>query len=98
MKAGETGRDQAQDLRRKFDRFEIDDLGPECLGNREVELVFVDDAVIDHRLLDRLAVLRRLEQDVLGLGPVDQALVDEEVGDAFVIHSLGQFLNSHRQS
>ncbi len=98
MKASETGRNQAQDLRRKFDRLEIDHLGPERVGNRKIELVFVDDAVVDHRLLDRLAVLRRLEQDVIGLGPVHQALVDEEVGDAFVIHSLGQFFNSHHQS
>ena len=31
------------------------------------------------RLVDGLPVLRRLEQDVLGLGPIDQALVDEKL-------------------
>jgi len=44
--------------------------------------------VIDHRLVNRFPVLRRLEQDFVGLGPVHQALVDEKVGDALVIHYM----------
>ncbi len=86
MEPGEAGRDETQNLRRELDRFEVDHLRPEGVGDGEIELVLVDDAVIDHRLFDRLAVLRRREQNVVGLGPIHQALVDEEVGDAFVIH------------
>ncbi len=53
-----------------------------------VELRFVDDPVIDHRLVDRFPILRRLVKDVVGLGAIHHALVDEKVGESFVIHSL----------
>ncbi len=86
MQPGQPGRDEVQDLRGEFDCVEVDHLGPEGVGDGAVELFLVDDPVIDHRLLDRFPVLGRLEENVLGLGPVHQALVDEKVGDAFVIH------------
>ncbi len=86
MQTREAGRDEMEDLRSEFDRVEIHHLAPEGLGNREVELMFVDNPVIDHRLLDRFPVLGRLEQNVVGLGLVHQALVDEKIGESFVVH------------
>ena len=74
----------------EFDRAEINHRRPERVGDRAVELCFVDNAVIDHGLLNRLPVLRRFEQDVLGLGLVHQTLIDEKVGETFVVHSLGK--------
>ncbi len=72
----------------EFDLIEIDHLRPERIRDRLVELRFVHDPVIDHRLVDRFPILRRLEKDIVGLGAIHQALVDEKVGEAFVIHSL----------
>ncbi len=72
--------------RRNFDLVEVDHFGAERVGDGLVKLRFVDNPVIDHCLFDGFAVLRRLEQDVIGLGAIHQALVDEEIGDAFVIH------------
>ena len=78
---------RAQNFGSEFDGIEIDHLGPERVRDDLVELRFVHDPVIDHRLVDRLSILRRLEKDIVGLGPIHHALVDEKVGEAFVIHS-----------
>ncbi len=81
MQSGQPGRDEMEDLGGELDLIEVDHLGPKRVGDGVIELLFVNNAVIDHRLLDRLAVLGRLEQDVIGLGPVHQALIDEEIGE-----------------
>ena len=52
--------------------------------------------MIDHRLVDRFSILRRLEKDVVGLGAIHHALVNEKVGEAFVIHSLRFAFNIER--
>ena len=77
---------------------EIDHFRPERVGDDLVELRFVDNPMIDHRLVDRFSILRRLEKNVVGLGAIHHALVDEKVGEAFVIHSLRILRPSRAQS
>ena len=86
MQPGKAGGNQLQERRRNLDLLQIDNLGPECVGDRLVKLRFIDDPVVEHRALDCFAVLGRFEENVIGLGAIHQALVDEEVDDAFVIH------------
>ncbi len=88
MQARQSGGNRAQNFGSEFDCIEIDHFRPERVRDDLVELRFVDDPVIDHRLVDRFPILRRLEKDVVGLGAIHHALVDEKVGEAFVIHSL----------
>jgi hypothetical protein len=89
MQTRQPSRNEMEDLRAEFHLVEVDHLAPKRVGDRLVKLRFVDNSVIDHRPVDGFPVLRRLEQDVIGLGPVHQALVDKKIGESFVIHSLG---------
>jgi len=87
VQTGQTGWDETQDLRGKLHLIEIDDLGSKRVGDRLVKLRFVHDSVVDHRLVDCFAILRGLEQNVVGLGAVHQAVVDEEICESFVVHN-----------
>ena len=98
MQAGQPCRNRTQNFGSEFDLIEIDHFGPERVGDRLVKLRFVHDPMIDHRLVDRFPILRRLEQDVVGLGAIHHALVNEKVGEAFVIHCKVCILASRRRS
>ena len=53
--------------------------------------------MIDHGAIHRLAILCCFEQNVVGLGAIHQALFDEEIGHALVIHSLGKIVRPQRR-
>ena len=97
MQARQPGGNRTQNFGSEFDSIEIDHFRPERVRDDPVELRFVHDPMIDHRLVDRFSILRRLEKDVVGLGAIHYALINEKVGEAFVIHSL-RFALSRAQS
>ena len=67
---------------------EVDILRAEGIGDGLVEAVLVDKAAVDHGLGNGLAVQARLVEDVIGLGGLEDVLLDEKFGDLFIVHGF----------
>ena len=89
MQSRQSARNRFQYRRRNFRFAQIDKLGPERVGDRLVKSAGIDEAAVDHRLRDGFAVQLRLVQNVLGLRRLEHLLLDENLGDLFVVHSRG---------
>jgi len=64
----------------------IDIFETERFGDRLIEAVFIDETAVDHRLHHGFAVQVRLVQNVLGLRRLQDVLLDEKLGDLFLVH------------
>ena len=62
VQAGQPCGNRTQNFGSEFDCIEIDHFRPERVGDDPVELRFVHNPMIDHRLVDRFPILRRLEK------------------------------------
>ena len=77
-----------QGVRGPVERIKVHDFGSEGFRNQREELVFGDDTVFDHDVLDRLTGgggFLRQSMTLLGIQP---AGVDEHVCDLLRIHYL----------
>ena len=88
MKPGQPAGNEMQGVRGAVERVEVHDFGSEGFRNQREELVFGDDAVIDHDVLDRLAGGGGFLREGMALLGIEPAGVDEHVSDLLRIHYL----------
>ena len=86
MQSCQTRRDQPEDFRRYFERGDIDQFRAKSIRDRLVKAVLVNDTLIHDCFCDRLAILDRFQQDVLGLRSVQETLLDEKISNLCVVH------------
>ena len=67
---------------------EVVEFRAERVGDELIEAVLIDEAVVDQRLRDALAVEVRLLQDVIDLRRLQHLLFDEKIGDLIVVHRV----------
>ena len=92
MEAGQTARNQSQDLGRDLFITQIDIFRSECVGDGLVKAVFIDKSAINHCLSNALPIQAYFVKDVVDLGRLQDVLLDEEFGDLFVVHGRSRFL------
>jgi hypothetical protein len=85
MQTRQARRNEAQDLRGKRELVEINHLAAKRVGDRLIKLRFIDDPVITIAwsiALPFCVVWSRTSS----ARAIHQAVVDEEVGESFVVH------------
>ena len=87
VKTGETTRNKMQDVRSAVEHIEIDNFRSERLGDQREELVFGDDAMVHHHILDRLAGGGCLLRERMALIGAQPAGFDEHISDLLRIHT-----------
>jgi hypothetical protein len=88
VQSGEPAWNKVQGVRCAVEHAQIDDLGAKGLGDEREELVFGDDVVIHHHVLDRLAGGRGLLCEGIALVGIYPTRLDEHVCDLLGIHGL----------
>jgi hypothetical protein len=86
MQSGKSAGDQFHHAGRYLAVGQIYKIRAQSGRNRLVKPLFINESAIDHRLSDALPVHRDLVQNVISLRRLQNVLLDEKLGDLFVVH------------
>ena len=88
MQARETARNQLENSGRNFMMTEVDVIGRKRVGDCLIKAVLIDESAVDHRLCDRLPIQTGLVKNVVRLRRLKHVLLDEKLGDLFIVHEF----------
>ena len=64
----------------------IDIIRSERVGDGLIKAVLIDETAVDHGLRDGFSIQVRFVQNVVRLRRLQDVLLDEKIGDLFVVH------------
>lgn len=86
MQSRKSAWNQPQDFRRDFLVGKIDIFRPQGVGDRLIKSVRIDETAVHYRLRDSFAIQVRLIQGIVRLRRLQDALLNENLSNLFVVH------------